>query len=104
MLQTGVVPSDWANQDLWNVVLQALIQYDGCLRLQKVSAHRVLREDMSFDEQHHVKWNAVADTAAKTARLTSMTGSSALSSLACSLGSSLSGVFAGIGGTWSARD
>ena len=72
LLKTGAVPSDWANQDLWHVVCQNLIEYQGCLQLRKVAAHCVLRADMSFDEQEHVRWNELADTNAKIARLTGL--------------------------------
>jgi len=67
--QTFAVPSDWADRDLWDALLQRLQIDNGDLEVTKVSAHRSLHSWHDDQSRFITFWNAVADTNAKAARL-----------------------------------
>ena len=70
--QCLTIPADWCNKDLREYVLQGLLRYTGTLHLKKVGAHQVLHDAQSDEEAFCTRWNSVADTPAKTARVTGM--------------------------------
>jgi ribonuclease HI len=70
--QCLTIPADWCNKNLREYVLQGLLRYTGTLHLKKVGAHQVLHDAQSDEEAFCTRWNSVADTPAKTARVTGM--------------------------------
>ena len=70
--RTLVLPSDWCDRDLWAELLTRLREHHGVVRFRKVTAHLTVTEQMSEVEIFEVKWNSVADTNAKVARLSGL--------------------------------
>ena len=70
--QCGSIPAAWCNQDLWEHVLQCLNLYDGKFTLKKVAAHTKLSDASTCEVAFCTRWNAVADKAAKIARLSGL--------------------------------
>ena len=67
LMRHEVVPTKWADQDLWRILLWYLTRVPAGGRILKVRAHQ---EEFEADDEHQawcIYWNAIADVNAKTA-------------------------------------
>eukprot|EP00435_Cladocopium_sp_Y103_P045983 s2801_g13.t1 len=69
LVKSYAVPSDWQDRDLWDALLQRIQIQAGVLQVIKVRAHLSLTGSTTAQSSYDTYWNAVADTGAKTARL-----------------------------------
>ena len=67
---TLTVPCDWDNRDLWECLADSLRKHPGDVSFRKVAAHVNAETAEDSRSSSEAYWNGVADTGAKTARLT----------------------------------
>ena len=65
VIENLYVPDHWKNQDIWQIALQLVVQLPGMIGLRKVAAHRDPEKATSAEDSWQIRWNGVADAAAK---------------------------------------
>ena len=69
LLESGALPSDGSNVDLWRMLADLIVQCDQPIRIDKVKAHRQVTADDSTQLRWQTYFNNMVDVNAKAAAL-----------------------------------